>query len=135
MRAINRRAFTLIEIIVASVLFIGVGLLVVSMLLWGLDAYGQGNTQTQANSDCRTTLKSIRDELGHSSLLPVPGASPTLPVPASVLIPNPYQVTSANGQDFTGADPRPTPVGAPTPSACATDVSRVCQSRSTASPT
>ena len=76
----RRGGWTLIEAVVASALFLVVGLIIASLFKQALEASQRGKLETDAQNQARTALKRMKDELSQSLRIPQQNAvgSPVL---------------------------------------------------------
>ncbi|HEY4000305.1 MAG TPA: hypothetical protein VGO93_15630 [Candidatus Xenobia bacterium] len=122
-----RPAYTLVEVLIGSALLLGMLLVVGSLILWGMDASLVGQAQQKTQQDARTMLEAIRNDIGMSTKVPLPG-TPLLGV--SVLLPSSYLKLSTNDL-YTQEVPSSTPLDFLSQNIVALTVQNPAQSSST----
>lgn len=86
MEPLRKRAFTLIEAVVAAALLVILGTVIWQLLSFGIRAHGKGEAHRLAQSNARQILDLLTSELRSAVVLPV--ATPTLK--SAVLWPDPW---------------------------------------------
>ncbi|MCA9797480.1 MAG: prepilin-type N-terminal cleavage/methylation domain-containing protein, partial [Candidatus Eremiobacteraeota bacterium] len=86
MEPLRKRAFTLIEAVVAAALLVILGTVIWQLLSFGIRAHGKGEAHRLAQSNARQILDLLTSEMRSAVALPV--ATPTLK--SAVLWPDPW---------------------------------------------
>jgi hypothetical protein len=94
---------SLIEVMVATGLFLVAGLIVFSMLQWGLKSAEVGRLQMDSQQQGRLALKRIKDELGEATRLNITMQSGLAPFGSAVMLPNTASASSTDDVVFVKA--------------------------------